>query len=127
MCIRDRSDADYDLLLDALWKSVRAAANTRTKLGQVPRLLISIQFKPGVEFQFGNLSDYVYLEGKDENEWASPDDFLLDLSKLQTRLKQHADKIEKVSYCISPDVELVGEKVDDSWVNLAIDGVLQEV
>ena len=124
------SDADYDLLLDALWKSVRAAANTRTKLGQVPRLLISIQFKPGVEFQFGNLSDYVYLEGKvgkDQNEWASPDDFLLDLSKLQTRLKQHADKIEKVSYCISPDVGLVGEKVDDSWVNLAIDGVLQEV
>ena len=124
------SDEDYDLLLDAMWKSIRAAANTRTKLGQVPRLLVSVQYKPGVEFQFGNLSDYVSLEGKvgkEENEWASPDDFLLDLSKLQKRLAQHADKIEKVSYCMSPDIELVGETVDETWVDLAIDGVLQEV
>lgn len=124
------TDDDYNALLDAMWKGVRSAGNTRTKLGQVPRLLISINYKRGVEFQFGNLSDYVTLEGKagkDESEWASPDDFLLDIGKLETRLKQHSDKIAEISYCISPDVELTNPEAVNDWNNLAFDGVLQEV
>ena len=124
------SDEDYDKLLDGMWKSVRSSGNTRTKLGQVPRLLVSIKYKPGVEFQFGNLSDYVSMEGKagkEESEWASPEDYLLDISKLRTRLAQYADKIEEVSFCVSPDTEMTTDDATSGWHNLAIDGVLQEV
>ena len=123
------TDGDYDTLLDAMWKSIRSSGNTRTKLGQVPRLLVSIKYKPGVEFQFGNLTDYVSLEskvGKNESDWASPDDFVLDISRLEKRLAQHADKVAVVSYCISPDVKLSSESINSNWVDLAIDGVLQE-
>jgi len=55
------TDDDYDLFLTALWHGVRSAGNTRTKVGQIPHLVISIEYKPGEEFQFGRLHDYVQL------------------------------------------------------------------
>jgi CRISPR-associated protein Csh2 len=104
------TDADYDTLLKAMWFGIRSAGNTRTKRGQVPRLLISIVYKPGEEFQFGNLCDYVKLtprNGKqEEKEWSSPDDYTMDLSKLAERLKGQSPRIARVEYCASPDMKL---------------------
>jgi CRISPR-associated protein Csh2 len=56
------TDTDYDTLLRAMWYGIRSAGNTRTKRGQVPRLLINVVYKPGEEFQFGNLMDYLELK-----------------------------------------------------------------
>ena len=103
------TDADYATLLKALWFGVRSAGNTRTKRGQVPRLLVSIVYKPGEEFQFGNLCDYVMLRprnGKPEQEWSSPDDYTIDLTTLATRLRDQAARIARVEFCASPDVQL---------------------
>ncbi len=80
---------DYEWLLHGLWNGVRAAGNTRTKVGQVPRLLLSIEYHPTEEFQFGSLLDYLKLApagDKPEIEWKSPDDYVLDLSLLGKRL-----------------------------------------
>jgi CRISPR-associated protein Csh2 len=101
------TDTDYNTLLKALWNGVRSAGNTRTKYGQNPRLLLSVVYKPGEEFQFGNLADYVSLSpvaDKAEKEWASPDDYQVCLARLAERLKQQAAKIAKVEYCVSPDM-----------------------
>jgi CRISPR-associated protein Csh2 len=103
------TDEDYALLLRAMWDGVRAAANTRTKRGQVPRLLLSVVYKPGNEFQFGNLADYVKLAartGRAPEEWASPDDYTLDVSRLVERLGQQAARISRLEICVSPDVQL---------------------
>ncbi len=104
------TDADYDTLLKAMWFGIRSAGNTRTKRGQVPRLLVSVVYKPGEEFQFGNLCDYVKLTSRngkqEEKEWSSPDDYTIDLSKLAERLKGQAPRIARVEFCASPDVEL---------------------
>jgi CRISPR-associated protein Csh2 len=103
------TDADYDTLLKAMWYGVRSAANTRTKRGQVPRLLLSLVYKEKEEFQFGNLSDYVKLQsrsGKKEEEWASPDDYVIDLTILAKRLKGQAPRIARIDFCVSPDVKL---------------------
>ena len=81
--------------------------NTRTKTGQVPRLLVNISYKPGHEFQFGNLLDYVETQGDgDERNWKGPQDYRLDLSKLRERLEGFSHHIERVSYCLSPDINL---------------------
>ncbi len=101
------SDQDYDDLLLALWNGVRSAANTRTKIGQVPRLLISVEYKAGQEFQFGNLMDYIKLlpaTGKPEPEWASPRDYRLDLSLLNQRLEGQQPRIAQIRCEISPDI-----------------------
>jgi len=68
-----------------------------------------VAYKPGEEFQFGNLADYVSLApttGKPEKQWASPDDYQVDLSKLAERIGQQAAKIAAVEYCVSPDLQL---------------------
>jgi CRISPR-associated protein Csh2 len=100
------TDADYERFLGALWRSVAGAptANTRSKMGQVPRLLVDITYKPNSEFQFGCLLNYakVAAEGKAESAIASPDDFVLDLGRLAERLEHPA--VEKVRCAVHPDL-----------------------
>jgi CRISPR-associated protein Csh2 len=117
------TDQDYNELLKAMWKSVRGSGNTRTKVGQVPRLLISVVYDKDVEFQFGNLSDYIKLipeNSKEEKVWSSPQDYIVDLSLLKKRLSTYSDKIDSISYEISPDVKLNAE-IPSDWTSLAID------
>lgn len=103
------SDDDYTLMLRAMWDGVRAAANTRSKRGQVPRLMLSVVYRPGQEFQFGNLTDYVKpiaRTGKKPEEWSSPEDYTLDVSILIERLTAQALRIARLEVCLSPDVAL---------------------
>lgn len=123
------TEEDYELLLNAIWCGVRSTGNTRSKVGQVPRLLVSVEYHPKEEFQFGNLTDYVKpicANSKAETEWSSPKDYLLDLSTLRERLDGQAIRIKRVSYEISPDINLVGDKKDitKGWTPLGIDTVL---
>jgi CRISPR-associated protein Csh2 len=117
------TDPDYDTLLRAMWYGVRSAGNTRTKRGQVPRLLVNVVYKLGQEFQFGNLMDYLQLKDRTKNEkkpheWASPDDYTFDLSRLVERLRPQAARIQRIEYCASPDAETV-----PALSSLGIDGV----
>jgi len=117
------TDGDYDSFLNALWNGVRSAGNTRTKYGQVPRLLVSVKYEPDSEFQFGNLADYVTLvpsNGKEPKAWASPADFMVNTDLLLQRLDKQGPRIDSISFCQSPDLKLsVSLPVD--WVNLDID------
>lgn len=116
------TDDDYAVLLHALWNSVRSSGNTRTKVGQVPRLLVSIEYNEGEEFQYGTLTDYIKLtstNGKDAKEWSGPSDYQLDLSLFQQRLEAQEGKISRIAYCLSPDLNL--DSFPDSWEDLAYD------
>jgi len=111
------SDRDYEYLLKAMWHGVRVCGNTRTKVGQIPHLLFDIEYKLGEEFQFGRLHDYikpVKSDGKDEKNWASPEDYKLDLTTLVERLNVQNKKIEKVRYAKSPDIRFT-EDLPLNW------------
>lgn len=120
------TDADYAAFLSALWKGVRSAGNTRTKVGQAPRLLVNIVYRPGSEFQFGDLLNSVRLHGEGEPQtWAGPQDYHLDLSQLQQRLAQFSDNIDAVQYCVDPTLQCTpapAELFQDA-TNLAIDAM----
>ncbi|CAA7602826.1 CRISPR-associated protein Csh2 [Acididesulfobacillus acetoxydans] len=121
------SDEDYELFLHSLWHGVRSAGNTRTKVGQIPRLLLSIEYQPGEEFQFGRLHDYVRLEaatGKGEKEWASPDDYRVDLGKLLTRIEGERSRISNVRYALSKDMALT-EPLPEYWEEFAVEDLPQ--
>jgi len=112
------TDADYDDLLKAMWYGVRSAANTRTKRGQVPHLLMSVEYKPGQEFQFGRLSDYVRLSprnSKAEVDWSSPEDYTIDLSVLAERLSAQMSRMQRIRYCLSPDVVVRPRPGAEEW------------
>lgn len=118
------TDADYETLLPALWNGVRSAGNTRTKVGQVPRLLVSVEYRPGEEFQFGNLIDYVGTVAANDRparHWASPDDYRLDISRLLARLEGQKPRIERIRYEASPDIRFEGQGVPADWIGLGLD------
>ena len=117
------SDEDYDYFLKAMWHGVRVCGNTRTKRGQIPHLLIDIKYNEGEEFQFGRLHDYIKLVpsgNKEEKEWASPQDYKLDLTLLLKRLESQENRIEKVRYAKSPDVQFT-EELPTDWEELDIE------
>ncbi len=117
------TDADYDLFLKAMWKGVRSTGNTRTKVGQMPHLLISIEYKPGEEFQYGRLHDYVRLKGangKDEKAWASPLDYEVDLSVLGDRVEKQRPRVERVRFGMSEDLRLA-HRLPGDWTRMDIE------
>lgn len=117
------TDKDYDLFLRALWHGVRSAANTRTKVGQIPHLLLSIEYKPNEEFQFGRLHDYVRpraANDKPEKSWASPEDYTVDLSVLLARVNAQSDRIQKIRYAKSSDIKL-NPQLPDNWEPMDIE------
>jgi len=115
--ISKMTDEDYKYLLKAMWHGVRTSGNTRTKVGQIPHLLIDIKYKKGEEFQLGRLHDYVKMAAttdKEEKEWASPEDYKLDLSLLIERLEEQMDRIEMVRWAKSPDIQFA-EDLPPDW------------
>lgn len=121
------SDDDYELFLKAMWHGVRSAGNTRTKVGQIPHLLISIEYKKGEEFQFGRLHDYVKLQAvnkKPEKVWALPADYKIDLSTLIERINGQKARIEKIRYDKSSDIQLI-EDLPGDWVKLDVENLQQ--
>jgi CRISPR-associated protein Csh2 len=117
------TDADYESLLKALWHGVRSAGNTRTKVGQIPRLLLSIEYNPGEEFQFGRLHDYIKLNaigGKEEKAWSSPLDYEVDANLLIDRIKAQAARISSVRIAISPDIT-IKEELPKNWEVLDVE------
>jgi CRISPR-associated protein Csh2 len=121
------SDDDYELFLKAMWHGVRSAGNTRTKVGQIPHLLISIEYKKGEEFQFGRLHDYAKLQAvnkKPEKVWALPADYKIDLSTLIERINGQKARIEKIRYDKSSDIQLI-EDLPGDWVKLDVENLQQ--
>lgn len=117
------TDTDYKIFLKSLWHGVRSAANTRSKVGQIPHLLVSVEYKPDEEFQFGRLHDYVRLAattGKDEKEWSSPTDFQVDTNLLKERIVSQADRIQTVRYALSRDIQ-VAPGLPDNWKPLDVE------
>lgn len=117
------TDEDYDDFLKAMWNGVRSAANTRTKRGQIPHLLIDVRYNPNQEFQFGRLQDYVELipaNGKEQKAWASPRDYKVNLENLRNRLEAPTTRIQQVRYCKSPDIK-ISPDLPDNWENLGFD------
>ncbi len=122
--ISKMSNEDYEYFLKAMWHGVRVCGNTRTKVGQIPHLLIDIKYNKGEEFQIGRLHDYVKLtptKDKKEKEWAFPEDYKLDLSLLINRLEQNK-RIETVRYAKSPDIQF-SENLPTDWQALDIENL----
>ncbi|HAG09361.1 MAG TPA: type I-B CRISPR-associated protein Cas7/Csh2 [Desulfotomaculum sp.] len=123
--ISKMTDADYELFLRSLWHGVRSAGNTRTKVGQIPHLLFSIDYEPGEEFQFGRMHDYIQLKAtgdKDEKAWSSPADYFVDVSRLLIRTTEQKERIHAVRYVISKDIQVVPELPKD-WQLLDVESL----
>lgn len=122
------TEADYESLLVALWRGVRSAANTRTKMDQVPRLLLSLEYKQGSDFQLGDLLHRIHLSPatvKPQKAWTSPKDYVVDLSQLLSLLKHYNTKLDCVRFQACPDLQMSHKPAEEGWVELDLEGLKQ--
>ena len=102
------TDEDVDLLLDGLWNGTKNLI-TRSKVGQMPRLLLQVVYKEK-NYHIGELDHRVKIvsEKRDE-EIRRIEEIKLDLTKLSEVLEENKDKIEKIRYAKDKYLELVKE------------------
>jgi len=89
------TEQDVQLLIDAMWNGTKNLIS-RSKAGQMPRLLIKVNYKKG-NYHIGDLDKLIKLKSeKNDEEIRDISDFTLDINGLSKTLNDNKDKIENV-------------------------------
>jgi CRISPR-associated protein Csh2 len=89
---------DVDLLKDALWNGTKGLIS-RSKFGQMPRLLLVINYNQP-NFFIGDLDNLISLDSgtlRDE-ELRKPENYKIKLDALLERIDSNSDKIENIEF-----------------------------
>ena len=87
------SEEDVAQMLDSMWQGTKLL-NTRSKVGQKPRMLIRVIYKD--TYMIGLLDELVKLDNKDSDQIRSIDECELNFTALTRSLKNMSQKVEKV-------------------------------
>ncbi len=125
------TEEDIDEMLDAMWNGTKNLI-TRTKIGQMPRLLIRVIYRES-NYHIGDLERKINLDKEiDDKEIRNISDFKIDLTELYNALHNERDKIEKVEIEANVDALFVvngaeyrGRKVVDAFRE--VNGILKEL
>lgn len=105
------TDDDVKSLMDGLWNGTKNLIS-RSKVGQMPRLLINVTYKEK-NYHIGDLNALI-KKGKTEvsdEEIRDITQIPLEISALIDAFAANAAKIDHIEYCIDPHLRLtVGEK-----------------
>jgi len=115
------SENDVAKLLEGLWCGT-LSLNTRSKAGQVPRLLIKVDTKN--DFLLGRLTRFIRLEHSknDGKELRGPEDYRLNLTGLVDALQAHGAHLAQVTYKVDTQLALVPEKLPALWQEINTQG-----
>ncbi|MCK4761865.1 MAG: type I-B CRISPR-associated protein Cas7/Csh2 [Candidatus Aminicenantes bacterium] len=102
------SEDDSAELLNALWNGTKNLIS-RSKFGQMPRLLFRVIYKDR-GFFIGDLEKRIQISGiENPLKIRSVKDFTLDISNLLALFDKYGDKIESVEYMVDDTLKLSGE------------------
>ncbi len=105
------TDGDIELLIEAMWQGTKNLIS-RSKVGQMPRLLLEIIYKEGENFHIGEVDKLVKLEKKDpqlrDEAIRDVSQVALDMSTLKGRLLREKGRIKTVRQIKDDRVELKG-------------------
>ena len=103
------SEKDVDLLIDGIWNGTKNLIS-RSKVGQLPRLLIKINYKEE-NYHIGGLLNKIKINKKvDDEAIRSPKDYNVDLSELCYCIEKNKEKIESIEYIIDDELVLSENK-----------------
>lgn len=122
------TEDDMSLLMDGIWNGTKNLIS-RSKAGQMPRLLLRVVYKEG-NFHIGDLDKMVKLLNKEEKEDQALRDIRevsLDLTELGDTLRKHKDKIERLEYKVDKRVSIVSQGNETTLPNLLSGLTLQEI
>src|SRR5579884_187580 len=122
------TEDDMSLLMDGLWNGTKNLIS-RSKAGQMPRLLLRVVYREG-NFHIGDLDKMVKLinkEGKEDEAIRDITEVALDLTELGKALRTHKDKIERVDYKIDERVSIISQGAETTLPSLFGGITLQEI
>jgi len=91
------SEEDIKLLIKSIWNGTKGLIS-RSKFGQMPRLLLKINYSTA-NFFIGELDNLISIASdKRDEQLRGPDDYKIDLTKLLAKIDKFRDKIESVDY-----------------------------
>jgi len=99
------TDRDVTLLMDALWNGTKNLIS-RSKVGQVPRLLLKVNYGLN-NYHIGDINTGIKLVSELEDEVIRDiSEVQLDIDDFMNALIQHKDTIDNVQYKVDPKVRL---------------------
>jgi CRISPR-associated protein Csh2 len=103
------TEADVTLLLDAMWNGTKNLIS-RSKVGQMPRLLIRVIYKEE-NYHIGDLDKKILMVTEKAGE-ATRDvtDFSLDITELINTLSHCKDKIAKIEFEVNSEITFIKDK-----------------
>ncbi len=99
------SNKDIDLLIDGMWNGTKNLIS-RSKVGQLPRLFIKINYKED-NYHIGGLLNKLVLNKLVEDEaLRSPKDYAIEISELVNLLDKNSNKIHNIEYIKDSDIKI---------------------
>ena len=100
------TNSDVDKLFDAMWEGTKDLI-TRSKMEQLPRLLIDVVYNDNENFHIGELDKAIKLVSDlPDEKIRGISDFVLEVSELRKLLEKYSDKIKEIRYRIDPRLKL---------------------
>ena len=104
------TEKDVELLLDAIWNGTKNLIS-RSKIGQMPRLLLRIIYKEN-NYHIGDLDKKIHItygRGMSDEKLRNINDFQVDVTKLWLSIANNKDKILKIDIQLDPDLILMND------------------
>lgn len=97
---------DIDLLMEGMWNGTKNLIS-RSKVGQMPRLLIKVNYSER-NYHVGDLECLIKLVSeKREEELRDPEDYVIEIKTLLETLENNREKIETIDLISDPRLNIV--------------------
>lgn len=111
---------DIDLMLEAMWHGTKNLISG-SKFGHMPRFLMQIVYKEGVNYHIGELDHLVKLESDVEDEAIREvSQFTINFDELINKLSKVKDKVEKVRLCVDERLRTTPADLTQSLQSLGL-------
>jgi CRISPR-associated protein Csh2 len=98
------SQEDIDLLLEAMWNGTKNLIS-RSKIGQLPRILIKVNYKEDNYHIGGLLSKISLNSATDDEAIRDPKDYEINLTNFVSTINRNKNKIKNIEYAIDEDIK----------------------
>lgn len=102
------TENDIDILDQGMLRAIPSEATSRSKIGQVPRLYLRLEYNENINARLGDLRGYVKPIGKDgkvEDLIRDISDYTLDVSKLVKRIESQQANIKNAYLFLHSELE----------------------
>ena len=121
------SEQDILLMLEAIWNGTKNLISG-TKFGQMPRLLLQVVYKQGLNFYIGELDKLISIStDKADEALRDISEVKVEVGQLIEALKKHREKIEAIRFKLDPRVSITQDNKDINLVDALQDFSTQEL